>query len=131
MLTARINPRLVIGSREWWKNTDLVSQRRNSTYVNLDSDSLNDLNDFFALLCSDNSYVPASDVVIASDVEIPQITERQVWNILAKLKRTATGPDENTLLVLGGSRRAFDTGHYAHLEFVLGYPLLADILEEG
>ena len=25
-------------------------------------------------------------------------------------------------MVLGGSRRAFDTGHYAHLEFVLGYP---------
>lgn len=39
-------------------------------------------------------YVPPSDVVIAPDVEIPQITERQVWNILAKLKRTATGPDE-------------------------------------
>ena len=51
----RKNPRLVIGSREWRKNVDLVSQRRNSTYVNLDSDSLNDLNDFFALLCSDNS----------------------------------------------------------------------------
>ena len=73
---------------------DLVSQRRNSAYVNLDSDSLNDLNDFFALLCSDDSYVPPSDVVIAPDVEIPQITERQVWNIFAKLKRTATGPDE-------------------------------------
>ena len=70
------------------------SQRRNSTYVNLDSDSLNDLNDFFALLCSDDSYVSPSDVVIAPDVEIPKITERQVWNILAKLKRTATGPDE-------------------------------------
>ena len=90
----RKNPRLVIGSREWWNNVDLVSQRRNSTYVSLDSDSLNDLNDFFALLCSDDSYVPPSDVVIAPDVEIPQITERQVWNILAKLKRTATGPDE-------------------------------------
>ena len=74
----RKNPRLVIGSREWWKNVDLVSQRRNSIYVNLDSDSLNDLNDFFAPLCSDNCYVPPSDVVIASDVEIPQITERQV-----------------------------------------------------
>ena len=43
------NPRLVIGSGEWWKNVDLVSQRRNSTYVNLDSDSLNGLNNF--LLC--------------------------------------------------------------------------------
>ena len=90
----RKNPRLVIGSREWWKNVDLVSQRRNSTYVNLNSDSLNDLNDFFAVLCSDDSYVPPSDVVIVPDVEIPQITERQVWNIFAKLKRTATGPDE-------------------------------------
>ena len=49
---------------------------------------------FFARLCSDNSYVPPSDVVIAPDVEISQITERQVWNILAKLKRIATGPDE-------------------------------------
>ena len=54
----RKNPRLVIGSGEWWKNVDLVSQRRNSTYVNLDSDSLNGLNNFFALLCSDDSYVP-------------------------------------------------------------------------
>ena len=26
---------------------------------------------------------------------------------------------------------AFDTGHYAHLEFVFGNTLLADILEEG
>ena len=73
---------------------DLISQRRNSTYVNLHLDSLNDLNHFFAQLCSDDSYVPPSDVVITPDVEIPQITERQVWNILAKLKRTATGPDE-------------------------------------
>ena len=37
---------------------------------------------------------PSSDVVIPPDVEISQITERQVWNILAKLKRSATGPDE-------------------------------------
>ena len=37
---------------------------------------LNNLNDFFALLCSDDSYVPPSDVVIAPDVEIPQIIER-------------------------------------------------------
>ena len=73
---------------------DLVSQRCNSTYVNLNSDSLNDLNDFFALLCSDDSYVPPPDVVITPDVEILQITERKVWNIFAKLKRTANGPDE-------------------------------------
>ena len=59
---------------------------------------------------------------MAPDVEIPQITEREVWNILANLKRTATGPDEIP--------NWFWADH-AHLEFVLGYPLLADILEEG
>ena len=74
----RKNPRLVIGSREWWRNVDFVSQRRNSTFVNLDSDSLNDLNDF--LLCW-ALMMPPSDVVIAADVEIPQIFERQAWNI--------------------------------------------------
>ena len=45
--TNRKNPRLIIGSRDWWRYVDLISQRRNSTDVNLDSDSLNDLNDFF------------------------------------------------------------------------------------
>ena len=50
------------------KNVDLISQRRNSTFVNLHLDSLNDLNHFFAQLCSDDSYVPPSDVVITPDV---------------------------------------------------------------
>ena len=85
---------------------------------------LNNLNDFFALLCSDDSYVPPSDVVIAPDVEIPQIIERQVWNILAKLKRTATGPDEIPYCFWHRSLRTFGI-------FFFGYPLLADILEEG
>ena len=26
------------------------------------------------------------------DIEVPEITKRQVWNTLTKLKRTATGP---------------------------------------
>ena len=68
------------------------------------------------------AYVPPSNFVMAPDVEIPQITEREVWNILANLKRTATGPDEI---------RYWFWADHAHLEFVLGYPLLADILEEG
>lgn len=77
----RKNPHLVIGSRDWWRNVDLISERRNSTDVNLNLDSLNDLNDFFVLLCSDVIYEPPSDVVITPDVEIPQVTERQVWNM--------------------------------------------------
>ena len=31
--------------------------------------------------------------LIEGDVEVPEITERQVWNTLTKLKRTAKGPD--------------------------------------
>ena len=47
----------VMGSREWWKKVDSTSQRRNSTLVNLDNNSLDRLNGYFGQLCSDESYV--------------------------------------------------------------------------
>ena len=74
MLTVRIRAWLLeVGNGG--KNVDFVSQRRNSTYVNLDLNSLNDLNDLMNdLNDSDDSYVPPSDVVIGPDVEIPQVT---------------------------------------------------------
>ena len=31
-------------------------------------------------------------MLIKGHVEVPEITQRQVWNALTKLKRTATGP---------------------------------------
>ena len=40
-------PVAVMGSREWWKKVDSTSQRRNSTIVNLDNNSLDRLNDYF------------------------------------------------------------------------------------
>ena len=43
------------GSREWWCNVDLISQRRRSTYVSLDRPR--DLNEFFGELCTDGDYV--------------------------------------------------------------------------
>ena len=90
----RRNPASVTGSREWWKNVDLVSQRRaRTTCVNFDYASLDHLNDYFGRLCHDESYVRPTDVPIERDVEVPEITQRQVWNALTKLKRTATGPD--------------------------------------
>ena len=46
-----------MGSREWWKKVDSTSQRRNSTLVNLDNNSLDRLNGYFGQLCSDESYV--------------------------------------------------------------------------
>ena len=51
------------------------------------------LNDYFGQLCSGESYVRSTDLRIPQDVKAPQISERQVWNSLTKIKRTATGPD--------------------------------------
>ena len=31
-------------------------------------------------------------MLIEGDVEVPEITQRQVWNALTKLKRTVRGP---------------------------------------
>ena len=49
------------GSREWWKNVDLISQRRRSTNVSadvsLDRETAQDLNEFFGELCTDGDYV--------------------------------------------------------------------------
>ena len=39
------------------------------------------------------TYTEPTAVAIRSTVEIPEISERQVWNSLRALKRTATGPD--------------------------------------
>ena len=53
-----------------------------------------DLNDYFARLCSDDMYIEPTPVTISSEGAIPVISERQVWNLLSTLKRTATGPDQ-------------------------------------
>ena len=83
-----------IGSGEWWKNVDCISQRRRkSVNVNLDRHLLVELNDYFANLCQDTSYVEPIPMVIGDDVNVPEISEIQVWNNLKHLKKTATGPD--------------------------------------
>ena len=83
------------GSRAWWKGVDELSQRRRaSCKVNLDNSCLMDLNDYFARLCSDDMYIEPTPVTISSEGEIPLVSERQVWNLLSALKRTATGPDQ-------------------------------------
>ena len=83
------------GSLAWWKGVDELSQRRcASCKVHLDNSYLAELNDYFAKLCSDDMYTEATLVTICDEVEIPVISERQVWNSLSALKRTATGPDQ-------------------------------------
>lgn len=85
----RRNPVSVMGSWVWWKNVDLVSQRRvRTTCVNFNHASLDHLKNYFGRLCHDDSYLRPTDVLIEGDLEVPEITQRQ----LTKLKRTATGP---------------------------------------
>ena len=43
---------------------------------------------------SDDMYKKPIPVTISSEVEIPVISEQQVWNLLSTLKRTETGPDQ-------------------------------------
>ena len=86
-------PVAVMGSRERWKKVDSTSQHHISTLVNLDNNSLDHLNEYFGQLCSDESYVRPTDLKILQDVKAPQISERQVWNSLTRIKRTASGPD--------------------------------------
>jgi hypothetical protein len=83
----RRNPRVMIGSRRWWENVDSISQRRNSSQISLDPDSLDRLNDHFGQTCYDDNYIPPSDMMIAQGVEIPKISEMYVRDILSKLTR--------------------------------------------
>ena len=83
------------GSRAWWKGVDELLQRRHaSCKVDLDNSCLMDLNDYFTRLCSDDVYIEPTPVTISSEVEIPVISKRQVWNLLSTPKRTVTGPDQ-------------------------------------
>ena len=83
-----------LGAREWWKHADSLSQRRcSSANVTLDMQSLAELNDYFAEVCWDGAYKQPSPAQVESGVQVPEILERQVWNCLWHLKKTATGPD--------------------------------------
>jgi len=66
------------GSREWWKNVDLISQRRRSTNVSLDRETAQDLNEFFGELCTDGDCVEPALLEIGPEVEVPEISEGYV-----------------------------------------------------
>ena len=93
MITENRRKPAVIGSGDWWKGVDALSQRRRSSSINLDNNSLVRLNDYFANLCYDDSYVRPIDMDIPDSVKPPEISERCVWNTLVDVKKTATGPD--------------------------------------
>ena len=73
---------------------DSLSQRRcSSAKVTLDMQSLAELNDYFAELCWDRAYKQPTPAQVESGVQVPETSERQVWNCLQHLKKTTTRPD--------------------------------------
>lgn len=66
----------VIGSGDSWKGVDALSQRRRSLSINLDDNFLVRLNDYFAKLCYNDSYVRPIDMDIPDGVKPPEIPER-------------------------------------------------------
>ena len=91
-----------------------------------------DLSDYFAKLCFDDTYTEPTAVAMRSTVEIPEISERQVWNSLRALKRTATGPDHIPYwlgkTIQRYSRQLSPGSGIFNFNF---YAMLAIIVEEG
>ena len=59
--------------------------------LSLDHASLEELNDYFGELCSENTYMAPAPIELGEDHVIPEITKRQAWNSLQKVIKTATG----------------------------------------
>ena len=76
VITENRRKRAVIGSGDWWKGVDALSQRCRSSSINLDNNSLVRRNDYFAKLGYDDSYVRPIDMDIPDSVKPPKISER-------------------------------------------------------
>jgi len=74
--------------------------------------------------------VRPTDVLIEGDFEVPEMTERQVWNALTKLKRTAAGPD-NIPYWIWKDHAELLTPVITRVEFIFINSLMARFLEEG
>lgn len=82
-----------IGSRDWWKRVDSISQRKLTSRMSFNDETLLELNKYFGRLCYDDNYIEPMPLEISDEVDIPVVNELQVWNVLKKLKKTAIGPD--------------------------------------
>ena len=73
-----------IGSRKWWKKINQMSSRKAEADLNLNNHFPEELNDYFAKVCFDDSYVSPNPVYESDDITFLKFNA----------KRTATGPDE-------------------------------------
>ena len=83
-----------IGSRKWWKKINQMSSRKAEADLNLNNHFSEELNDYFAKVCFDDSYVSPNPVYVSDDITFLKFNEMEVFVALSNAKRTATGPDE-------------------------------------
>ena len=83
------------GSKSWWKVIDKLTGRVGSS-MNLSSlFNVNDINTHFQSINTDINYVePALLEIVPELHKVPVIHEISVFKALARMKRTATGPDD-------------------------------------
>ena len=81
------------GSCKWCKEVNFRTQRLSTPSVTLKNERLEQLNDYFGSLCTDDSYIEPLPVTVDHSMQIPDVSEKQVWQVLRGLKRTAVGPD--------------------------------------
>lgn len=83
-----------VGCRGWWQHVDSTSHRRSAAAgVSFENKDLIELNEYFMSLCTDDDYTQPQNMMIDNDLEIPSVTDWQVWNCPSRLKKTSTGPD--------------------------------------
>ena len=72
------------GSCERWKRVDSISQRCRSMVLSLDHASLEELNDYFGELCSENTYTRIPYIVRKDHAELLAPVIAMVWNLSLK-----------------------------------------------
>ena len=68
-----------IGSRDWWKRVDSISQRKLTSRMSFNDETLLELNKYFGRLCYDDNYIEPMPLEISDEVDIPVVNELQVW----------------------------------------------------
>jgi len=119
------------GSKSWWKVIDKLTGRVGLS-MNLSSlFNVNDINTHFQSINTDINYVePALLEIVPELHKVPVIHEISVFKALARMKRTATGPDDLPFLVLEGVCPGANTCDNTYFECFLSLPTSPQDLED-
>lgn len=68
-----------IGSRKWWKKIDKMSNRKATADLHFNNHFAEELNDYFAKVCFDDSYVALDPVLVGEDIPVLKFDEMEVF----------------------------------------------------